>query len=179
MKRLLKFLVCAIVLLGAKSVSAQTTTISSWAVPAIQKGDTVLVYFRWNDENSERTKVEWMDIKDLCSPDSTNLKEKRLAVHIYPEATRLIAVRTKRSERTVGVGTFFQTIPEEVSEKVHKIIVVDENGNEIRDEYSDVVGAPLRFKKLDITNMTDEEIVKKYYKRHPQIKLNKSTNDKK
>lgn len=145
-------------------VSAQGAFVSSKGKP-IMKGDSVFVMLMWDNLQSG---VEFANFEGFYSPDSIDLQNKKFAMYMYPKATRKFVFSRKINGRMEK-----ETYPRFL--KWLTIVVLDENGNEVRDEYSDVENALVDFKKLDVTGKTIPEILKEYNLTHKEIPAKKET----
>jgi hypothetical protein len=141
-------------------VDAQTYHISSRGKP-ILKGDSVLVYISW--AKAETTAK--IDFNGFYSPDETDIKNRQFAFYIYPQATRVFSPRVQSVKgNTQEPCQFVKTL-----RKIFTVIVLDENGKEIRDEYSDVVNTSVDFRKLDVAGKTREEVEAAYGLTHKEV----------
>ena len=144
--------------------SAQALYVSSKMKP-IMKGDSVLVMYSWADPSFDVSSVEF---KGFYSPDETDMKNRQFAMYIYPKATRKFVptiISLKGNKKNI-YPTFL---------KLLTITVLDENGNEVKDEYSDVENAPVDFRKLDVTGKTPSEMLQAYNLTHKEISAKKET----
>ena len=122
----------------------------------IMKGDSVLIHFGWTDPNSVMEKVE---LEGFYSPDETELKSKQFAMYVYPKATRKFRPQWILNGRINKMNIIPMFI----------VVVLDENGDEIRDEYSDVENAAVDFRKLDVAGKTYREVRDAYGLKHKEI----------
>lgn len=147
------------------NVSAQALYVSSRMKP-IMKGDSVLVFYSWNGPAYVVNKVEF---EGFYSPDSIEMENRQFAMYIYPKATRKFVPTYYRAINGEKISIYPTVL------KMLTIVVLDENGNEVRDEYSDVPNTPVDYRKLDVAGKTPNEMLQAYNLTHKEIPAKKET----
>ncbi|MBO5710486.1 MAG: hypothetical protein J6R62_03080 [Rikenellaceae bacterium] len=145
-------------------VSAQGAFVSSKGKP-IMKGDSVFVMLMWDNLQNG---VEFAKFEGFYSPDSIDLQNKKFAMYMYPKATRKFVFSRKINGKMEK-----ETYPRFLEWLT--IVVLDENGNEVRDEYSDVPNTPVDYRKLDVAGKTPNEMLQAYNLTHKEIPAKKET----
>ena len=146
-------------------VSAQGAFVSSKGKP-IMKGDSVLVLYSWNGPAYVVNKVEF---EGFYSPDSIETENRQFAMYIYPKATRKFVPTYYRAINGEKISIYPTVL------KMLTIVVLDENGNEVRDEYSDVPNTPVDYRKLDVAGKTPNEMLQAYNLTHKESPAKKES----
>ncbi|MBO7213089.1 MAG: hypothetical protein J6U99_00835 [Rikenellaceae bacterium] len=147
MKKLLLLLIPLFGMLTVES-NAQAVFNSTCRLP-ITKGDSVLIATGWDDYGSQSLGVTGIEYKGLYTPDETEKAKKRFAFVVYPEATRIIDPTVYKKGREESLYETFKKFKGEIQ---FMVVVVDKDGNEVRDSLSNVPNAPCRIKRVEITN---------------------------